>query len=698
MYEKFYGLSAPPFQINPDPSFYFESKGHGSAYQYLRFGAFQGEGFIVVTGEIGAGKTTLLRALLAELDPTKIVAAQLVSTQLAADDLLSAVALAFGINIEGLSKAKQLVTLEAYLASLAASNRRALLIIDEAQNLSTAAIEELRMLSNFQFGNRALLQSFLVGQPELREILRLPRMEQLRQRVLASCHLGPMEPHETRAYIEHRLRHVGWAQRPAIEAAAFEAIHNVTGGVPRRINTLCNRLLLSAFLDEAEIIDAQRVHRAEADLSQEISGTMPVRQHRPLASNDGVLLCVAASESSLLAAGLLARACAQREDLPPMRVVGLVGPGAIDGLSAATEDLLRLGVHGVDAPLSLSAGSSALQASQVVAALASRFEAEPVAALVLAGESPLELACALTACAAALPVVRTAAGVRGGSTDNPAQRQRHLLDHAADLCFVADEKAAAQLLAEQVPARSLQLVGSLAVDAVRLALPYVTSPEAMLRREGIPPSLLSDPAGYALLRFDACANEDVLASVVALDANLREAGWRVSLLWAVPPDQRESLAVQCAQSLASSVRVVQDPAHIEWLGLLRYARCLLTDSTWSREQATTLGVPCLSLGSRVRRAHDVRQAAQDLADIIASGGRRPPVPPLWDGHTAERMAAALSDWLLARQDPNYEQFLAQGLDATLPGSMQSAAAADPTGPIQGIEHTFSALSLRAPSP
>jgi UDP-N-acetylglucosamine 2-epimerase len=278
MYEQFFGLTAPPFQINPDPSFYFESKGHGSAHQYLRFGAFQGEGFIVVTGDIGAGKTTLLRALLAELDPAKVVAAQIVSTQLEAGELLSAVALAFGIPCDGMSKAKLLVTLEAYLASLATTNRSALLIIDEAQNLGPAAIEELRMLSNFQFGNRALLQSFLVGQPELRDILRLPQMEQLRQRVIASCHLGPMDEAETRAYIEHRLRHVGWDNRPAFADNAFVAIYHWSGGVPRRINMLCSRLLLSSFLDNQETIDAARVDRVAAELRAELSGTDPAAQ------------------------------------------------------------------------------------------------------------------------------------------------------------------------------------------------------------------------------------------------------------------------------------------------------------------------------------------------------------------------------------------------------------------------------------
>ena len=284
MYEQFFGLTAPPFQINPDPSFYFESKGHGSAHQYLRFGAFQGEGFIVVTGDIGAGKTTLLRALLAELDPAKVVAAQIVSTQLEAGELLSAVALAFGIPCDGMSKAKLLVTLEAYLASLATSNRRALLIIDEAQNLGPAAIEELRMLSNFQFGNRALLQSFLVGQPELRDILRLPQMEQLRQRVIASCHLGPMDEAETRAYIEHRLRHVGWNNRPAFTDGAFVAVYHWSGGVPRRINMLCSRLLLSAFLESQEMIDAARVDRVASEIRAELSGTDPTAP--PAAASD----------------------------------------------------------------------------------------------------------------------------------------------------------------------------------------------------------------------------------------------------------------------------------------------------------------------------------------------------------------------------------------------------------------------------
>ena len=169
MYESFYGLTGKPFQLNPDPSFYFGSRGHKRAFAYLEYGLYQSEGFIVITGEIGAGKTTIVRSLLEQLDPAKVVAAQLVSTQLDADDLLRAVGVAFGLPVETVDKAVLLASLEAFLCQLATDKKRALLIVDEAQNLTPRAIEELRMLSNFQLGDQALLQSFLVGQPELRD-------------------------------------------------------------------------------------------------------------------------------------------------------------------------------------------------------------------------------------------------------------------------------------------------------------------------------------------------------------------------------------------------------------------------------------------------------------------------------------------------------------------------------------------------
>lgn len=269
MFEPYFGFSAAPFQLSPDPSFFYGSRGHKRAHAYLQYGLYQSEGFIVLTGEVGAGKTTLIRSLLRELDSDKVVATQLVSTQLDADSLLRAVAAAFGIAVRDKDKAGVLAQLEAYLLGLVEHKRKALLIVDEAQNLAPAAVEELRMLSNFQVGNHALLQSFLVGQPQLRDLMRSASMQQLRQRVIAAYHLGPLDQDETRAYIEHRLKHVGWQDDPHFDHAAFPAIHAHTGGVPRRINTLCTRLLLAAFLSEKHAIGAADVARVTAELSEE---------------------------------------------------------------------------------------------------------------------------------------------------------------------------------------------------------------------------------------------------------------------------------------------------------------------------------------------------------------------------------------------------------------------------------------------
>jgi len=281
MYETFYGLTGKPFQLNPDPAFFFGSKGHSSAYSYLKYGVFQGEGFIVITGEIGTGKTTLVRTLLAELDTRKVVAVQLVSTQLDADDLLRSVATAFGLPVKGADKALLLASLEAFLTSLITENKRALLIVDEAQNLTPRAMEELRMLSNFQLGDRALLQSFLVGQPELRNLLREPYMRQLRQRVIASYHLGPMDRPETRAYVEHRLTRVGWKNDPEIEPEAFDAIFGTTGGVPRRINTLCNRMLLAGYLGEKHRITRADVDAVAGEIRDEVGVDAPAPDAGP---------------------------------------------------------------------------------------------------------------------------------------------------------------------------------------------------------------------------------------------------------------------------------------------------------------------------------------------------------------------------------------------------------------------------------
>jgi general secretion pathway protein A len=274
MFTEYFKLSGPPFQLSPDHRFFFGSGTHQKALAYLNFGLLQGEGFIIVTGDVGAGKTTLVGHLLAQLDSAKYVAAKVVTTQLEADDTLRMVASAFGIQQEGVDKASLLRRFERFLIDNQSRGRRVLLLIDEAQNLPWRSLEELRMLSNFQVNERAALQFYLLGQPQFRQTLAHEQLEQLRQRVIASHHLAPMEREETRAYIEHRLTHVGWQNDPRFAPQAFDRIYDQTGGVPRRINTLCTRLLLFAALEERHEIDAATVDEVIKDLMQE--GTQPL--------------------------------------------------------------------------------------------------------------------------------------------------------------------------------------------------------------------------------------------------------------------------------------------------------------------------------------------------------------------------------------------------------------------------------------
>lgn len=270
MYEKFYGLTASPFQLSPDHRFFFESSVHRTALAHLTYGLSQGEGFIIITGEVGAGKTTLVGHLFETLDKQRFVAARVVSTQLQGDDMLRMVAAAFGLPIADTNKATLLRLVESFLLTNQQQGKRCLLVVDEAQNLSVSALEELRMLSNFQAGAHAPLQSFLLGQPQFRAILASPDLEQLRQRVIASYHLGPLAPAETRLYVEHRLRAVGWKQDPLLADDAYGAIYAATGGVPRRINTLCSRVLLLGFLEENHRLDRRHVERVAEELRREL--------------------------------------------------------------------------------------------------------------------------------------------------------------------------------------------------------------------------------------------------------------------------------------------------------------------------------------------------------------------------------------------------------------------------------------------
>ncbi len=269
MYETFYNLTAKPFRLTPDPSFLYISRVHKRALAYLRYGLSQGEGFVVVTGHVGAGKTTLLRTLVSELGDD-VVAAEMVATPMAARDVIEHIGASLGITYDGLHRTAVLKRVEAFLKSRIDEGLRVVLLVDECQNLSGDALEELRMLASLEHKGKPYFQVFLIGQDEFKHTIQAEGMEQFRQRVIASFHLKAMEVKDTAGYVLHRLRKVGWNGDPEFTRESLEEIHSYSVGIPRRINTLCDRLLLFGFLEERHVIDSDAVRLVSDELLEEL--------------------------------------------------------------------------------------------------------------------------------------------------------------------------------------------------------------------------------------------------------------------------------------------------------------------------------------------------------------------------------------------------------------------------------------------
>lgn len=270
MIEDYYGFKAAPFRLTSDARFFFASTHHKKALSYLEYGLAQGEGFIAITGEVGTGKTTLIAHLLAELDDTNLSVAHLATTNLAPEDALMLIARAFKLDVADAAKGVLLEEISAFLEAESKAGRRALLIVDEAQNLPLQTLEELRMLSNVQGAGRFPLQIFLVGQPQFRSLLLQPEMEQLRQRVIASCHLKPLAADELEPYVIHRLEVAGWQGRPALADDLWDELQEASGGVPRRVNLLVSRLLLWGAIEQRDRLDRYALRTVLDDLATEI--------------------------------------------------------------------------------------------------------------------------------------------------------------------------------------------------------------------------------------------------------------------------------------------------------------------------------------------------------------------------------------------------------------------------------------------
>ena len=321
-----YGLTGRPFQLTPDASFWYESATHRKAMAYLGYGLALGEGFIVITGEIGAGKTTLLSHLLETIDPNRVEAIQLASTLVRGDDVLKLVAHALGEDCSGSDRAKVLTVIEAQLKDRARAGKRVLIVVDEVQNMTIGALEELRMVSNFSTGSQPVVQFLLLGQPEFKDTIASAPLEQLKQRVIATHHLGPMEAEEVQPYIEHRLRNVGWQGRPRIAEEAVEQVFERSGGIPRRINQMMTRAMLMAALEDSDVVSDSLMVSVIADLSREEEAGRPVADTAASNSSSGTASALITDDVALdiVARITMLEAQVAEQEAPLRRVLNLL--------------------------------------------------------------------------------------------------------------------------------------------------------------------------------------------------------------------------------------------------------------------------------------------------------------------------------------------------------------------------------------
>ena len=656
MYERHFGITAPPFQLSPDPFFYFDSDQHRAALTAMRQAFSRELPFVVLSGEIGTGKTTILRAWLAEVEAAGITVAQLANTQLDADELMCAIATAFGIAAG--SSAGPDAGLRRFLRGL--KGRAALLVIDEAQNLDRPALQCLVGLADTAARRNAELRICLAGQPELLARLADPTLPDLQSRVQTSCHLGPLEPAQTRQYIEHRLLKVGWAGKPSFDDAAFDAIHRFTGGVPRRINVLGNRLMLSQFLSSTARVDARMViataHALHAEIGEETVIHEPLRTAleplhiAPIPS--GALFLVASGRSDHIKAVPLLYAMGRRRDLPPPVVVSLSdgSPWRLNHDLHAFVGLAQLPVTLVD------------DAQPMLEHVEVRFgrlvdQCWPGAVIVFDGD-PISQCCATVARKQDVPLVHVGADAQGAEEFTDPRSARAAIARIADLRF--DCQCPEQ--GGWVTGESLSLgVGNLLIDAVSLALQMTAQSPHRVEQRLSPLEYMDERRGYgvvALKQLRADARSPCRPEIVEV---LRDVSRDLPLVW---PMRRATMLAMHGSGVARALardRIVciEELGHAGFVRLLRHATCVLTDCLDVLEEAAALGVPCLSLGARHAGDVDaggwlpgieevgssVTRATRAVWEILFNDCTHMAPPALWDGHAGTRIATHLAHWL-----------------------------------------------------
>src|SRR5688572_19159776 len=310
MYETYYGFAEKPFSLSPDPKFLYRSPSHANAFELLQYAIRRREGFAVVTGDIGTGKTTLCRALLEQIDRTTFTALVL-NPFLAEEDLLKRILLDFGVisreelktrNLAGVSKQELIDAINDFLLGLIPLKASAVLIIDEAQNLPLQVLEQIRILSNLETDKEKLLQIILVGQLNLQTLLRSPELRQLDQRVSVRYDLKPLDAETVSGYVAHRLTIAGGSGAVTFAPPALAKVHQLSGGIPRLINLICDRALLAGYSVQTNRITPDMIEHAAQSLDLQVPGRLQVawmKKRAPLAAAAGVALAASVSGAAV---------------------------------------------------------------------------------------------------------------------------------------------------------------------------------------------------------------------------------------------------------------------------------------------------------------------------------------------------------------------------------------------------------------
>jgi type II secretory pathway predicted ATPase ExeA/UDP-N-acetylglucosamine 2-epimerase len=652
MYERHFGLEAPPFRLSPDPDFLFPGSGHREAIEALRHLFEDPRPLLVIDGDLGAGKSTILRFLIAQWRAEGVSVGHLASTQLDAAEIVTAVAIQFDAVQVGEAPTDSGERLLQRFRGL--NGGRAVLAIDEAQNLSPQALHALVALTGLAEDTRVALRICLVGHPELRANVARAFAATLDTLTQPMCHIGALGPGQTQGYVEHRLRKVGWAGVPSFQAAAFDEIQRVTEGIPRRINVLANRLLLAQMLagttciDAACVVTVARALRAETDHERPGGAWRVAHSAAPQpAPRRGGLMLVAGGRSDHVKAVPLLLALEACADLPPPHLFSACGRQGWE-LNRQLHRFVGLATE----PLESSAAVP-LELDE----LSTRFEAalarhEPDAVVVFDGNARSQC-CASICRERDMPLVHVGSDPQGVAELFDPGAPRAAIARFADLRFHCQPSGI--MTDADVTARTVDL-GNPLIDAVRLAL-EMEMRDAELANPAIGAALLDERRGYGVVALKAWDDDATSRRSQELLTLLREVSRDLPLVW---PMRRPNLAnPQLARMLQGChVTCVEELGHGGFVSLLRDATCTLTDCLDVIEEAAALHVPAISLGARhVGQAADggwlndaetdrsVARVTRAVWQIVFNGGREVDTPPRWDGHAAPRMAAFLSEWL-----------------------------------------------------